>query len=574
MKQIRGERLSRIGFIVAAALAGSLACAPARAEDFQLVDVSIAAPLGVYRAKTIEVSSSPLTRDAAQKLLSATTPGAGEDKFAQLDAQRIFIPELVATSTAGDYEQTAVYRNVALTKVAKGVAETIDVAGADLSAKRAGVVNRGVVGAIHGEGVDFPALLRITTGARAKADEPKKITTRKINVASVEIEVDGGGKLTIGAIEGSDFGGRALAVPLAGLVEAAPRAGGPEPSPAARRALAAMVGDMLTSLDVGSLDMRDIATAMPGADKGRTEAVNFRRIGLSRLIDGKIGNFSIEGIVAGKDDTKLEIERIDLAGLDIRETLAAAASADPKPAAPRFDRLEIAGLAMAIPEGPVSLARAVVEARDWLEIAPTKLSARFERAVVSLAGAGAARNAPLAALGYDKLDLSGALEAKYDSQKGELTLDKLEADGAGMGTARLALMLSRVPAAIFSGDAQAAQLALPAITFWRADIGLTDRGLLSRYARARAKDERKTEAQIRSEFAAMGVLMTRTLFSAQPNANPAVEAVANAVSAFAKGAPNLDIRAHAPDGMGLLDLSLAAQMGSLAERLKIDAKAH
>ena len=84
----------------------------------------------------------------------------------------------------------------------------------------------------------------------------------------------------------------------------------------------------------------------------------------------------------------------------------------------------------------------------------------------------------------------------------------------------------------------------------------------------------KTEAQIRSEFAAMGVLMTRTLFSAQPNANPAVEAVANAVSTFAKGASNLDIRAHAPDGMGLLDLSLAAQMCSLAERLKIDAKAH
>ena len=63
-----------------------------------------------------------------------------------------------------------------------------------------------------------------------------------------------------------------------------------------------------------------------------------------------------------------------------------------------------------------------------------------------------------------------------------------------------------------------------------ADLRFRWFGLLGRFAQARAKDERKTEAQIRSEFAAMGALMTRTLFSAQPNANPNVEAVATAVS--------------------------------------------
>ena len=335
-----------------------------------------------------------------------------------------------------------------------------------------------------------------------------------------------------------------------------------------------MSADIMTSLDVGALDMRDIAMTLPGADKAKPETVRFRRIGLSRLVDGRIGGFTLEGVSADKDDTKFEIERIDLAGLDIRAALAAAAAADPKPAAPHFDRLEVAGLAMTIPDGPISLGRIVIEARDWLAIAPTKLSARIERAVVSLVGAGAARAGFLAALGYDKIDVSGAFDAKFDAGKGELTVERLEADGAGLGAARAALVLSRVPAAIFSGDLQSAQFALAAITLWRADIGLTDRGLLQRYAAARAKDERKTEAQIRSEIAAMGALMTRSLFSAQPDADPRIEAVASAVSAFAKGAPNLDIRAHAPDGVSLIDLSVAAQMGSLADRLKIDAKAH
>lgn len=565
--------MARNRLIVALALAGILGGAAARAEDFQLDDISVAAPVGSYRARKIEVSGSPLTKDAAQRLLSASTPGSGEEKFAQLDAARIAIPELIAESVAGDYTQTVVYRDVVLAKVARGVAERIDIAGAELTARRAGVLNRGRVGAMHAEGVDLPALLHVVNGARKSADEPKKITTRRIAIAGVEIEVEGGGKVTIGAVEGADFGGRALIAPLASLAEAAPRPGGPEPSPDARRALAAMTADMLTSLDVGSLEMRDMVSTVPGPDKDAPDSVRFRRVALSKLVDGRIGSFALEGVNAGKDGSKLEIERVELAGLDVAKVLAAAAAADPKPTFPRFDRLEIAGLTMSMPDGPISLGRAVVEARDWLEVAPTKLSLRLERAVLSLAGAGAARNPAVAALGYDKLDLSAAFEAKYDPQKGELLVDRLEADAAGMGAARASLFLSRVPSALFSGDMQSAQRALPAVSFWRADIALNDRGLLQRYVAARAKDERKTEPQIRAELAGMGGLMTRALFSVQPNANPGVEGLVAAISAFAKGAPILEIRAHAPDGMSVLDLSLAAQMGSLADRLKIQAKA-
>ncbi|MCB1522634.1 MAG: hypothetical protein KDJ23_00900, partial [Rhodoblastus sp.] len=218
--------MSPIRLITGAALAGLLVCTPARAEDFALDDVTIAAPLGTYSAKRIEISGSPLTRDAAQKLLSAATPGSGAEKFAQIDAARIFIPELTSRSQAQDLEQTTVYRDVAFAKVAKGVADTIDVAGAEITARRAGVANRGRLGAIHAEGVDFPALLRIATASRVGSAEAKKVTTRKMTIAGTEIEIDGGGKLTVGAIEGADFGGRPLAAPLASLAEAAPRPGG------------------------------------------------------------------------------------------------------------------------------------------------------------------------------------------------------------------------------------------------------------------------------------------------------------------------------------------------------------
>ena len=196
--------MSPIRLITGAALAGLLCCTPARAEDFSFDDVTIAAPLGTYSAKRIEISGSPLTRDAVQKLLSPATPGSGAEKFAQIDAARIFIPELTSRSQAQDYEQTTVYRDVAFTKVAKGVAETIDVAGAEITARRAGVANRGRLGAIHAEGVDFPALLRIAIASRMDSAEAKKVTTRRMTIAHTEIEIDGGGKLTVGAIEDLD----------------------------------------------------------------------------------------------------------------------------------------------------------------------------------------------------------------------------------------------------------------------------------------------------------------------------------------------------------------------------------
>ncbi|MCB1545380.1 MAG: hypothetical protein KDJ30_14210, partial [Rhodoblastus sp.] len=172
--------MSPIRLIAGAALVGLIVCAPARAEDFSLDDVTMSAPLGAYRAKRIEISGSPLTREAVQKLLSDATPGSGAEKFAQLDAARIFIPELTSQSQAQDYEQTAVYREVTLVEVTKGTARSIDVAGADVTGRRAGVVNRGHLGAMHAEGVDFPALLRIANAARADAAEAKKVTTRRM----------------------------------------------------------------------------------------------------------------------------------------------------------------------------------------------------------------------------------------------------------------------------------------------------------------------------------------------------------------------------------------------------------
>ena len=567
-------RERRVTFLRSAlALATLLAATVASADDFRIDDAAVSSPLASYKARRIEFSGSKLSRESVQRLLAADDKTGGSDRFAQIDADRISIPELIAETRAQDYAQTVTYRDLILSDVAKGVARRVEIGGAEVDSRRSGSSSKGHLGAMRLEGVDFPALLRLTYAARASADEPKRITTRAFAMAGAQIEIEGGGKVTVGEIGGRDFGGRPLAAPLGGLIEATPKLDATEPSPEARRAIAAMTADLLASMDVGAIEARDLRFVAPGVEQAPGVELQMRRMALEGLADGRIAQLVVEGVASNQPEARFALDRIALSGLDLTASLKAAAAPAGGPAAPRFDRIDIAGVSASGPDGPVSAAGVSIAASDWLAVAPTKLSARIDRLSVSLAGAGAGRNAALAALGYDKVEVSGGLEAKFDPAKGELSVDKIEADSAQVGRVAASLMLSRIPVAAFSGDWEAARSAWPSILFWRTDLAVMDKGLIGRIAQVQAAKAGASETQARARLAQTARALVHSLFAAAPKSDAQVDGLADAVAAVATGAPTLDVRIWAPDGMGLVDFALAAQLGTLSRALKIEAKA-
>lgn len=543
---------------------------PALADDFVLEDVTLGSGAVVYRAKRIEATGANISKEDALKLLATGNATSAAERFAQIDAARIVIPELASETKSGGYTQNFVYRDVVIQKMAHGVAESVDSSGASVDSRRDATTTKGAFGAFHMEGVDFPAATRMTVDARKSPDEPKRQTAAAFTMESMEIDLPEGGKMKAGKMTGRNFAGRPLAAPMTDLVELAPKPDA-APSDATRAAMAAMSADFITSVDVGVLVMNDLVVSKDADARAPATRVSIKRLALDGLKDGKLERFTVDG-VDGAPAESFHLDRVSVAGLDARPTFVAAASATKK-SIPHFDSIEISGLNTTPDGAPVSLGRLLLEAKNWGEDAPANLSAKAERLLVSLAGAGASRAPALAALGYAKLDLAAALGAKFDAERKEFSLDELSLRDNAIGALRLGGFLAHVSPDLISGEENAMKSAIAAIVFWRADLHVENLGGLDRFVAAQAKAIGKSPENVRDNLAAGGRAMTRSLFAPGAKPDPRVDGVADAVATFLKGAKNFDLRLSAPDGLGAIDLMMAGKLGALSDRLKIEAKA-
>ncbi|MFO1118443.1 MAG: hypothetical protein U1E28_22460 [Beijerinckiaceae bacterium] len=549
---------------------GLAVCGPAAAEDFTLDDVSMGSATATYRAKRIEISGANISREEARRLLAADSAEPGADRLARIDAARIVLPELVSETRSGDYTQTISYRDVVIVQMAKGVAQTVDCAGATIQSKRGDASSRGTFGASHMEGVDFALLLRIAGGVRGAPDEPKRQTAASFSMDGMTMDIAEGGRMTAGRMTGRAFAGRPLAAPMSSLVELAPKPA-EQPSEAARAALSAMTADFFTSVDFGALELNDIVVARDADARGPATRVDIRRVAFEGMKDGRIDRIALEGIDTG-GAPNLKILRLVVDGFDPRPSFIAAASPT-KRAVPQFDRLEVQGLSIDAHDGPIGLGKLTVDAKDWKDLAPAALTARAENLAVSLAGPAALRAPALAALGYTSLDLSAGLDARYDAQKQELALNEISMREPSVGKAQLAGFLGHVSPDLMSGDDAATKSAIAALVFWRADLALENGGALDRFIAAQAKQTGKPAATLRDNLAGAAKALVLNLFATGGKPDPQVSKVGDALANFVKGAKAFELHLSAPDGLGMIDLAMAGKLGGLVDRLKIDATA-
>jgi hypothetical protein len=460
--------------LLAALVLATGSAGAAMAADYVLDDITIVSTGTTYSAKRVEVIGAQLSREEALKLLTADNATPPADRMARLDVAKIFIPELVSETKADGYLQRVVYSNLAITGVVHGLAAHVDAAGAGVESQNAMIASKGRIGAFRAEGVDFPAIAEITTQARAKADEPRRITTALFSMDGMEADFPDGAKIKVGGARGRNFGGRRLAAPMSSLVDLSPRSDAGFESPEAGRALAAMMSDLLASVEMGSFEFNDLAVTRPGDDKAEILDFSLKRVAAENVVDGRIGALAIEGLETRSATDPLRIGRIALAGLDIKSSLDAGVAG--RLAVPHFDKLEIADVSGARDGGAFGLARLTIAARDWLKTAPSVLATRVEHAMASLAGAAAARAPMAAALGYDKLDISGAFDIKFDPAKGEIELDELSGEDKSVGATRLSALFNHASPALFGGDLERARAAAAALVFLRADLRMTEHG--------------------------------------------------------------------------------------------------
>lgn len=542
------------------------------ASSFTLDNVTVEGAGTIYRAGRLDVTDSALSRDEMLALLAGSAKGPAPEIVAKVGAARIATPELVTSQTSGGVTQSVTYRDVVFENVVAGRVGRASASGATFTIKGAETGDMsGQAGAITLSGVDLPVLSHMLVESRATADEAIRTVITSGSVLDFDIDLPGGAHGHVARIELRDAGARALAVPMASLVDLAPKPDAPPPSAERKRALSGLFADILTSQSLAALTLKDVTVRSSPASATIVKASGF---GLEGVGGGRIARTTLDGLsIAGGQADGTAVAHVALDGIDLTPLLAAAVTDDPPARAPlRFERIALDGLVAKIAGvgQPVSLSvgSAAINAGNWRDLYPHDLGLAVSNLAFDLP-TDDVRARPLLDLGYRRLDLTMVADASYDPAKAELGVKRVALSDPAIGSLDMTGRFSNVGPDLLGSDAEKARSALSAALFRHAALVVNDSGLLARMIEAQARQPKNgSAADVRARWAA-GV---RAFAMALLADNADRGTVADAAERFIRSGGRLALEADAPNGLGVIDVMLSGGLQGMLGKVRLSAR--
>ena len=539
------------------------------ASSFTLDNITVEGAGTTYRAGRLDVTDSVLSRDEVLALLSGSAKGPAPDIIAKVGAARIATPELVTSQTSGGVTQSVTYRDVVFENVVAGRVGRASASGATFTIKGAETGDMsGQSGAISLSGVDLPVLSHMLVESRVLADEAIRTVIATGSVSDFDIDLPGGAHGHVARIELREAGARALAVPMASLVDLTPKPDAPPPSPERKRALSGLFADILTSQSLAALNLKDVTVRSSPATATTVTVSGF---GLEGVGGGRIGRTTLDGLsIAGGQADGASVAHVALDGIDLTPLLAAAVTDDAPVRSPlRFERIALGGLALKLAGvgQPVSLSigNAAINAKDWGDLYPQNLGLAVSNLAFDLP-ADDVRARPLLDLGYRRVDLTMAADASYDPAKTELSLKRVALSDPAMGSLDLTARFSNVGPDLLGGDREKARSALSAALFRHAALVVSDSGLLARMIDAQT---RQPKGGVTTEVRARWAAGVRAFVMALLSDNADRGMVADAAERFIRNGGRLALEADAPNGLGVIDVMLAGGLQGMLGKGKL-----
>ena len=175
--------------------------------------------------------------------------------------------------------------------------------------------------------------------------------------------------------------------------------------------------------------------------------------------------------------------------------------------------------------------------------------------------------AALREMGYDRLDLSWLVAARWNEPGSEVVLREMSLAGAGMGAVTLRGVFGGVTGEVFKADPGTATVALLGATAKRLDLTVENAGLFEHALGQEARKQSKTPEELRSEYGLAAAIAVPAVLGP----SPAAKAIAQAAARFiAKpGRLSLSARTKDPAGLGIADFPILAEPALLLDRLEV-----
>ena len=153
-------------------LVAAFAVSPAEAGDRLTFDrLELKTGLNSLKADAVEIENANLSADALKALFADQIPASQADAFAKFDADRVTIRSLRQETTINGQISASILRNVVLTGIKAGVAESLKSDGGTFGSGDANEAQAGTMGPITASKIDLGILIAGGATKTGKKDE-------------------------------------------------------------------------------------------------------------------------------------------------------------------------------------------------------------------------------------------------------------------------------------------------------------------------------------------------------------------------------------------------------------------
>ena len=543
---------------------------------------------------TVEAVGSSIDNQTLRAIFSGDL-ASHADELATLRAGSISIPELTVTyDVPGSDGKTAtgraVYRDIKVSNVTAGVAQSVSLGGIDVTTSDGGSAKFGKLST----GVfDIGALLRLYGLAPGSpVGDPKTIyenlafeggtvTTPKLSC-------------TIGPMSVASFKARPLKVSFAELMAAAEtaQAEGQNPSPETIAKFVGFYTDLPDAFEASPVRLSGFDCSGTDETTGKPVAFSLGTVTIGAFAHGIYPAINADNlkVTVGKDG-QIGVGSFLVKSFDFSGPLAALKGAGSAVDAawfedhyreliPAFEGWSLSDLKVDMPDdqNPGERIRASAAAFDlslknYRNGVPTDISTSASHIAVVLPGKTSDESIQkLLDMGIDKIDIGYELALNWDQPSQQIKLGKLSVTGADMGSIAVAAVIGKATEDLFSNDTNVALAAAMGLTVKSVNIDVKDAGLADLLLRRAAAEQGKNIAEFRTALSGVAQGTILMMLGGSPDAAK----LSSAVGAFIGGAKSLTIAIAAKDPAGLStdDLqALQADPTALAGKVTIDATA-
>jgi len=558
------------------------------AGDVTIENITVAGETGGVRIPSITFTGVNLERHELQEILSGEGDEPVWQRLSRISAESFVAPEVVVSYEIEGANQELVYRDVTARGIAEGRIADISSQSGTFTVEAEDESGEGGFGRTTIIGLDLPHVLRFYTQVvEPGAANPHRTVYESFSVEDFRMTDGDEVEMRIARMSGSDVQVRLLDRPFQSiLADLSALEGRDDLTREEAATLMAFIVDIVDAVGLGDLEMTDISLRNLEDDDVQ---ITVERAAMSSLAGGALSSGVIEGIEIATPEGNASIASMTSEGFSFAPMREAFRQMQANPdeqldrdtvrrLIPNFGTFRITGLAsnFAMEESgeeiDFSMRELEITATEPRGGVPTNVRFAFDDLAFDLpADTGEEGVERLRAMGYERLELSGAVATRWNEAANELVISEMTFSGVDIGSVSIRGVLGNMNENIFNANQTVALMALMSGTVKNLHVMIENEGGVERALEIQAKDMGTTPDALRMQFGMMATAMLPAMLGNSEQAR----GLSQAIGQFVANPGELEISATARNGEGIAfgEFLAISQPAALLEQIDLSATA-